>query len=166
MKKRLKIILALTILLVTSSSCVTQKPKETIIKLRDVNKKNWIMVTKNNFGLEIEVPKGYELKKVESPNKLTNLSIYLDRNSGISEYKFGTKIFDKTAKITKGDYAGNMDYQRKVFKSYQDAKLTDKELIVATWYYYFYDTKNERYAIKQITYSVINDVVQISLLAL
>ncbi len=89
----------------------TKAPKGGAVALKDVSESNWQAAVKSNFGLDVPVPDGWSLKSVESPNKRTNLKLFLNIGGATTGEAMGRQLFEATEALSShGNYTGVPDW--------------------------------------------------------
>jgi len=90
----------------------TKAPKGGAVALKDVSATNWQATVKSNFGLDMPVPDGWTLKKVESPNGRTNLKLFLNIGGATTGAAYGRQLFEATKALSShGNYKGVPDWE-------------------------------------------------------
>ncbi len=94
-----------------TSQTETTAPKGSAVALKDVNESNWQSAVKSNFGLDVPVPDGWSFKSVESPNKRTNLKLFLHIGGATTGEAMARQFFEVTKALSPhGNYTGVPDW--------------------------------------------------------
>ena len=117
--------------------------------LKEVDESNWQAVVKANFGLDLAVPAGGELKSVKSLNGVNNLEIIMTiGEAGVTGEAEGRRLFEATKKLSPhGNYKNNPNWENETVSAgdaiadFSDLGGVYRDGDVITYWAYTFDSK-------------------------